>query len=239
MSAVAAALAAVLCGLGGLLVPSLIRRIPEPEAREDQDPEDQDPEDAKETYAAIAGLPGLVWKAALAAAVAGALVGAAIGLDWPLVFLLPLVPVGVALALVDWRTRLLPTRVIAPTYVALVPLVLLVALVDGDTDALVRAGIGWLLAGGFFVLLWVVHPGGLGYGDVRLSGILGIVLGYVGWSQLFWGLWAGFLLGGVGGLVLSRIGLVDRRANPFGPWMLIGAVLGILWGAAAGTAVFG
>ena len=229
MSAVAAALAAVLCGLGGLLVPTLVRRIPEPE----EPPEDKEP------YAAIAALPGLVWKAAAAAAVAGALVGAAIGLSWPLVFVSPLVPVGVALALVDWRTRLLPTRVIAPTYVALVPVVLLVGLLDGDPAALVRAGVGWLLAGGFFVLLWVVHPGGLGYGDVRLSGILGIVLGYLGWSQLFWGLWAGFLLGGVGGLVLARLGLVDRRANPFGPWMLIGAVLGILWGEAAGAAVFG
>ena len=229
MSPVAAALAAVVCGLGGLLVPGLVRRIPEP----DEPPEDKEP------YAAIAALPGLVWKAAVAAAVAGALVGAAIGLSWPLAFLLPLVPVGVALALVDWRTRLLPTRVIAPTYVALVPVVLLVGLLDGDTAALVRAGVGWLLAGGFFVVLWLVHPGGLGYGDVRLSGILGIVLGYLGWSELFWGLWAGFLLGGVGGLVLARLGLVDRRANPFGPWMLIGAVVGILWGAAVGAAVFG
>jgi leader peptidase (prepilin peptidase)/N-methyltransferase len=226
---VAGVLAAVVCGLGGLLVPALIRRIPEP----DEPPEDKEP------YAAIAALPGLVWKAAVAAAVAGALVGAAIGLSWPLAFLLPLVPVGVALALVDWRTRLLPTRVIAPTYVALVPVVVLVGLLDGDTAALVRAGVGWLLAGGFFVVLWLVHPGGLGYGDVRLSGILGIVLGYLGWSELFWGLWAGFLLGGVGGLVLARLGLVDRRANPFGPWMLIGAVVGILWGAAAGAAVFG
>lgn len=229
MSPVAAALAAVLCGLGGLLVPTLVRRIPEP----DEPPEDKEP------YAAIAALPGLAWKAAVAAAVAGALVGAAVGLSWPLAFLLPLVPVGVALALVDWRTRLLPTRVIAPSYVALVPLVAVVGLLDGDTAALVRAGVGWLLAGGFFVVLWLVHPGGLGYGDVRLSGILGIVLGYLGWGELFWGLWAGFLLGGVGGVVLARLGLVDRRANPFGPWMLIGAVLGILWGAAAGAAVFG
>lgn len=233
MSVAGAVLGAVLGGAGGPLVPPLIRRIPEPV------PAGSDAEDPKEAYAAIAALSGLSWKATVVAAAAGAVIGAAVGLAWPLVFLLPLVPVGVALGLVDWRTRLLPTRVIAPTYLALVPLVVLVGLLEEDRAALVRAGLGWVLAGGFFLMLWLIRPGGLGYGDVRLSGILGIVLGYLGWVQLFWGLWSGFLLGGLGGLALSRLGLVDRRSNPFGPWMLLGALVGIVWGASTGAGVPG
>ena len=75
-------------------------------------------------YADVAAAPGLAWKAAVAAAAGRRVVGGAIGWDWPLLFLLPLVPVGVALAVIDWRTRLLPTRIVGPTYVGLVALVL-------------------------------------------------------------------------------------------------------------------
>ncbi len=73
-------------------------------------------------------------------------------------------------------------------------------------------------------MLWFVYPRGMGYGDVRLSGVLGIALGLprLG-AQLVLGIYAGFLLGGVGGLLLSLLRLVDRKAYPFGPFMLAGA----------------
>ena len=214
-----AALAATACALGGLLVPALVARLPEPVD-----------EDARDPYAAIAATPGLAGRAALASAAAGGLVGWSLGWVWPLLFLLPLTPVGVALAVVDWRTRLLPTRVIAPSYVVLVALVLACAAITGDTGDLVRAGWGWLVAGGLFLALWLVHPRGLGYGDVRLSGVLGIALGYLGWGPLVVGVYAGFLLGGFGGglLVLARV--VERRAIPFGPFMLVGALVGVVAG---------
>ena len=72
----------------------------------------------------------------------------------------------------------------------------------------------------------------MGYGDVRLAGLLGIALGWLGWSELLTGVYAGFLLGGVGGLALSLLRLVDRRAYPFGPFMLLGALVGVLAGPA-------
>jgi leader peptidase (prepilin peptidase)/N-methyltransferase len=75
----------------------------------------------------------------------------------------------------------------------------------------------------------------MGYGDVRLSGVLGIALGYVGWSELLTGVYAGFLLGGVGGLLLSLLRLVDRKAYPFGPFMLVGAVVGVVAGPYVGA----
>lgn len=227
----AAATAAVLCALAGLLVPALTARIPEPPADPADDVDDgTGPREPKEPYAVIAATRGLAGRAALLSGVAGALVGWSLGWAWPLLFLLPLVPVGVALAIIDWRTRLLPTRVIAPTYVVLIALVLVCAAITRDTDDLVRAGWGWLVSGGLFLVLWLAHPRGLGYGDVRLSGVLGIALGYLGWGPLLVGVYAGFLLGAVGGGLLSLTGVVERRAIPFGPFMLAGALLGIVIG---------
>ena len=128
-----ALVAALLCGAAGLGVPALVARIPEPD----------EPADDKEPYAAIAARPGLTWKAALASLVAGGLIGAELGWAWPLVYLLPLVPVGVALAVVDWRTLLLPTKVIRPAYALVVVGVLVCWVATRDTDDLVRAGWGF------------------------------------------------------------------------------------------------
>jgi len=224
--------------LAGLLVPWLIARIPEPppdpEASDQagQVPADQvaPPAAPKEAYVDIARARHLRPAAALATGVVAAAVGARLGWRPELSFLLYLAPVGVALAVVDWRTRLLPTKVIAPSYFVVLALAVLSAWGDEDWRALETAGWGWLVAGGTFLLLWLVYPRGMGYGDVRLSGVLGIALGYLGWAELLTGVYAGFLLGGVGGLLLSMLRIVDRKAYPFGPFMLLGALVGVLVG---------
>lgn len=232
----------------GVLVPALIARIPEPPPEEEpleadvSLPVDEDnptpladaPE-PKEPYATVAARPGLAWKAALASGLGGAVLGLVAGWDWPLLFLVPLVPVSVALAVVDWRTRLLPTRVIAPTYVGLIVLVLVCWLVVREDDDLIRAGWGWLIAGGLYFVLWFVYPRGMGYGDVRLSGVLGIALGYLGWPELLVGIYGGFLLGGVVGGTLALLRRVDRKGYPFGPFMLLGALVGIVLGETVAT----
>ncbi len=234
----------------GFGVPRLIGRIPEP-VSEDEEVDEADAvaprdlaegfgppeapddvvEEPKELYVSIAALRGLGWKCALACAVVGGLVGARVGWEWALMPLLYLVPVGVALAVVDWRTRLLPTWLIAPSYGIVIALAMLAAALDHELADLERAGWGWVVAGGTFLLLWLVYPRGMGYGDVRLSGVLGIALGYLGWGQLLVGVYAGFLLGGIGGTLLTELRIVDRRAYPFGPFMLLGALVGIVWGA--------
>lgn len=222
----AAAGCAALCGAGSALAPLLIARIPEPEP----DPEEAEAPD-KEAYQAIAARSGLAWKAAVAGLVAGALVGGRIGWEWPLLYLVPLVPVLVALAVVDWRTHLLPTKVVWPTTLATAALVVVAWAVTGDTDDVTRAGWGFVIAYGSFFVMWFVYPKGLGFGDVRLAGVLGLALGYLGWGELLVGLYAGFLLGGVGGGLLSMLKMVQRKAFPFGPFMIVGALIGILWGA--------
>ena len=88
--------------------------------------------------------------------------------------------------------------------------------------------------GGCYLLLWLAYPRGLGYGDVRLAGLLGIALGYAGWAPLLTGLYSGFLLGGIGGGVLTMLGAQRRRQFAFGPFMLLGCLVGIAFGSTIG-----
>ncbi len=244
-----AAVSALVGLVGGLVVPALIARVPEPDS-DDQEideasadvpeelgqsmgevkPVDAVIEEPKELYSSIAASSGLGWRCAAVGAVVAGLLGAELGWQWGLVMVLALVPIGLALAVIDWRTRLLPTWLIAPTYGLVVALALIGALVQQDSSDLIRAGWGWAIAGGTFLLLWLIYPKGMGYGDVRLSGVLGIVLGFLGWGPLLLGVYAAFFLGGVGGVLLSALRIVERKAYPFGPFMLLGAVVGVLWG---------
>lgn len=227
-------LAAAALGTAGLGVPRLIARVPEPApvvAAQDE----VDPAPAKELYAAIARRPGLALWTGLVSALGAGAIGLRLGSDWHLLVLLPLVPICVALSVVDWRTRLLPTKLVAPSYALVVVLVLVTFAITRDTGDLYRAGWGWLVYGGFFFTMWFIYPPGLGYGDVRLAGVLGLALGNLGWEALLLGIWSGTLLGGVGGLVLVRLGVVDRKNNPFGPYMVLGALVGVLAGSAVLT----
>lgn len=188
------------------------------------------PAPPKIPYRELARTPGLrpfgvVISVGLAAAVA-ALVG------WGVLWWLwvPLVPVGVTLAFIDWHTTLLPTRIIAPAYFYCIGVVLIGSISTGSWALLRAAAVGWAVFGGVFFLLWFIYPRGLGYGDVRLSGVLGIILGPAGWSSLLTGMYAGFLLGGVIGGGMALLKLVDRRRYPFGPFLLAGALGGLLLG---------
>jgi leader peptidase (prepilin peptidase)/N-methyltransferase len=234
-----AALGAGAVGLAtGALVPQLIARLPEPAPDPVPDlvvPADGETSDArpleevKELYAEVAACPGLRWRTATAGAVAAGLLGGRTGWDPALLFLLYLVPVCVALAVVDWHTRFLPTRLIAPSYLVVGALVVVAWLLTGDGSALVTAAIGWLGGFAFFFVQWYLYPRGLGYGDVRLSGLLGMALGWLGPVPLVLGIFVGFALGAVGGGLLSMLRVFNRKHCPFGPFMVLGALLGAVF----------
>ncbi len=218
VAALCAVLVAALCCLG----PELIARLPEPKL--DSDAAEKTP------YAELATRPHLRLKLAVAGGVVGAIVGATLAGEPIIAAWVYLVAIGTILAYVDAQTRLLPTRLIAPSYAIIVALVGLAAWIDGSTNDLFRSGWGWLAMGGFYFLMWWVYPKGLGYGDVRLSGLLGLALGYLGWGALVTGMYAGFLLGGIGGALLALTKIVDRKHYPFGPFMLLGSLVGLVWG---------
>lgn len=177
-------------------------------------------------WPALARTRGLAgWSAGVAGVAAGG-VALVLGLDPSLPAWTALAVVGTWLAWIDWRTRLLPKRLVIPAYLVVGSALLVAGLLSGDRAALVRAAVGWIATFGVYALLWLVHPRGLGYGDVRLSGVLGMALGWIGWSALVVGAYAGFLLGAVLGGLLALARIVDRRGYPFGPFMLLGAWLG-------------
>ncbi|MER5962932.1 A24 family peptidase [Streptomyces sp. NPDC002057] len=142
------------------------------------------------------------------------------------------VPFAVLLASVDARVRRLPDGLTLPLAAA-VPLLLGAAeLLPYDAGSWLHAVLGALALGGAYLVLFLVNPSGLGFGDVKLAVPLGAALGWYGWGVLFTGAFAGFLLGAVYGLGLMLLRRADRSsAIPFGPFMLGGALLGLLLGA--------
>jgi leader peptidase (prepilin peptidase)/N-methyltransferase len=239
----AAVACAVICAVLAWFAPTWIARLPEPDPEPDVEPEPEPeadrqlfdrslpPAPPKELYTAMAAVPRLSLWLALAAAVVGAAIGLALGWTGALLYLVPFVPIGVVLLVVDWRTTLLPNAIIFPTYALLVVLIPLAALVDQDLHSLYRAGWGWLVVGGLFAVLWW-SLNAWGYGDVRLAGLLGPALGYLGWSEMLVGLALMFFLGGIGGAVLAVVRRSVRGRMPFGPAMLLGAAIAAVAGPA-------
>lgn len=143
---------------------------------------------------------------------------------------------SVALAAIDLDTRRLPDAVLLPSSAAIAVLLVATALLTGDLLPLVRAVIGAAALFAFYAMLRVVRPGGMGAGDVKLSAVIGLVLGWLGWGPLVVGAFAAFVLGGIFGIALLAGRRATRRtAIPFGPWMLLGAWVGIVIGAPVAT----
>ena len=234
------------CAALGWFVPTLIGRVPEPHQEpvvavpEESDPpvpaagrkpfdRSLPPAPDKVPYAEIAAAPRLAAWTAAWSGLFGASFGAALGWTGALLYLVPLVPIGVALMIIDWRTTLLPTRIIHPTYVLLAVLIPTAALVDQDLDSLYRAGWGWLVIGAWFWVFWWLFNA-WGFGDVRLARVLGPALGYLGWYEMLMGLALILLVGGIGGLLIGIITRDLRRRVPYGPFMLVGSALAVVIG---------
>ena len=143
--------------------------------------------------------------------------------------------ISIALAMIDIDTHRLPNAIVLPSYLVGVVLLAAAAIVAGDYAPLIRAAIGMAILFIAYFAMAFIYPAGMGLGDVKLAGVIGLYLGWTGWGALAVGAFAAFILAGLFAIVL----IVARRANrksgiPFGPWMLIGAWFGIT----LGTSVF-
>ncbi len=153
------------------------------------------------------------------------------GFDWALPAYLYLGAIGVALAMIDIDVHRLPNAIVLPSYGVAAVLLLIPAVIDGAWGDFLRAGLGGLVLFGFYFLLAFVYPAGMGFGDVKLAGVLGAYLGWLGWGVLLIGGFLGFLLGGVVGGGLMLVHRAGRKSKiPFGPFMLTGAFIAILVG---------
>jgi leader peptidase (prepilin peptidase)/N-methyltransferase len=136
---------------------------------------------------------------------------------------------AVVLGAVDLASHRLPDRVTVPTAAFCVAAFLVDAAVLGSWGALVRALAAGIVAFGVPYAVAAIAPEALGLGDVKLLGLLGLVLGWFGWGVLLAGVFLGLLTGALVSLVLlagRRVGW--RTALPFGPPLLLGAVLALL-----------
>ncbi|MFG2510209.1 prepilin peptidase [Streptomyces rubiginosohelvolus] len=160
---------------------------------------------------------------------------AATGARPELVGWLALAPVAVLLAVVDRRVHRLPDPLTLPLAAAAVLLLGGAALLPGHAGSWTSGLLGGLALGGFYLLLFLINPNGMGFGDVKLALALGVALGWYGWTVLFVGGFAGFLFGAAYGLALVLLRRAGRRTGiPFGPFMIAGALTGVLLGALAG-----
>ena len=218
----AAGIGVVACGaVASVLGPWLMRHIPEPELEEGE---------TKVPYASLAGRRATYWCGGLAA-VAGGILGWVLGLDAVLPAWLVLVVAGTVLGYIDARTRFLPSVIIWPTYFVVAVGLVAAALATGEWTSLRRAAIAGVIGFAVFYVLWFAFPRGVGFGDVRLSGLLGIALGWLGWGEFVSGLYGGFFLGAIVGIVLIAARIMTRKQMvPFGPFMLVGALAGVLLG---------
>ncbi|MGW3950107.1 prepilin peptidase [Streptomyces sp. NPDC004752] len=178
--------------------------------------------------------PRMPTLAVVTALVCGAL-AAATGTRPELGVWLLLAPVGVLLAVVDFRVRRLPDPLTLPLAAAALGLLALAALVPEHAGHWPTALYGALALGGGYFVLFLINPGGMGFGDVKLALGAGAALGWYGWPTLMLGTFAGFLFGAVyaGALVVARRA-GRKSAIPFGPFLIAGAYAGVLVGAYAG-----
>lgn len=172
----------------------------------------------------------------LQVATAGLFAAAALrfGADWSLPAYLVFLAAMVAVAVIDLEHFIVPNRVVAATLAVTVPLLAVAALLSGDWGSFGSALLGAVFAGGGLLVVNLISPQGLGMGDVKLAVVLGLFLGWIDLGHVLLGLFLGFLLGAVGGVVLILAKQRTRRDHvPFAPYLASGAVLAVL----AGTAI--
>jgi leader peptidase (prepilin peptidase)/N-methyltransferase len=154
-------------------------------------------------------------------------VAARFGWSWELPAYLYLAAVAIALAAIDLDVLRLPDQIVLPSYAVALVLLAPAAIVGRSWDAAIRGLVAAALAYACYRLLALI-PRGMGGGDVKLAPLLGFYLGWLGWSSVAVGAFAGFLLGGIVGVALMLLRLADRKSRiPFGPYMLAGAFLAV------------
>jgi leader peptidase (prepilin peptidase)/N-methyltransferase len=145
------------------------------------------------------------------------------------------VTVGVALSAIDLTHRILPNRIVLPATAVGVVVLVVAALVDGRDmgtgdviEQILRTVLGGIALFGVYLVLALISPKGMGMGDVKFAGFVGMFLAFDGWSTLLLGATASFLLAALVGAVLLLARRVDRTSTiPFGPLMFLGALLAL------------
>ncbi len=145
----------------------------------------------------------------------------------------------VTVSVTDLSHRLVPRHLVYGGLVIIVPLLIVVSATEGTWDHLTGSAVAGAVAFGLFFTIWFLVPKGMGFGDVRLAGAIGITVGYLSLLHAYVAFLAGFLLGMVFGLVLVAGSPAGRRTHvPFAPSLAAGAVIAVLWGGPLAQHIF-
>jgi leader peptidase (prepilin peptidase)/N-methyltransferase len=153
------------------------------------------------------------------------------GACWRLPAFAYLAALSIVLAVIDLDTLRLPFWLVAPSYPVALVLLGAASLAEQDRSSAIRGLLGGAALWSFYRLLHLVYPAGMGYGDVRLAGLLGLYLAWLGWDRLVVGGFLAFLVGGLGSAVQMAVRRASLRSQiPYGPYMLVGTWLGVFLG---------
>lgn len=151
---------------------------------------------------------------------------------WALPGFLLLSATLVAVALIDLEHYIVPNRILIAVVPPAVALLAVAGWLDDAWDDFGRSLLGAVAAFGGLLVVHLIQPRGMGMGDVKLAFLLGLFLGWFGWGHVLLGLFLGFLLGAVVGVILIATGVRSRKeAVPFAPFLAVGTVLTVLWGS--------
>jgi leader peptidase (prepilin peptidase)/N-methyltransferase len=136
--------------------------------------------------------------------------------------------VAATVTVTDLAARRIPNRVVGPAALAGPALLAVASSGSGTLWPLARAGIGAVLLAGFYVALGLAFPAGMGLGDVKWAGLIGLYLGYLGWTTLSAATLVAFGAAAVFVLVSRVAGRRHRLVLPMAPFMTAGALVGLL-----------
>ena len=155
----------------------------------------------------------------------------AVDMPWALAAYLYLAAAGIALAIIDIDVKKLPNKIVLPSYAVVSVLLTIAAFGEQDWWPLARAAIGAAALFAFYFTIVVAYPAGMGFGDVKLAGMLGALMGYLSWSALIVATFGAFLLGAIIGVALIVTHHGGRKtAIPFGPFMIAAALITVFAG---------
>lgn len=136
----------------------------------------------------------------------------------------------IAISAIDIELRLVPKRIVWPAFGIGVVTLAGATAATGEPRRLAEALGG---AAAAFAVLFAIHvasPRGMGFGDVRMAALLGLFLGWLGPAHVALGLFAGFVSGGIGGLIAVGMGRSRKSALPFAPFLAAGTAFAVLAG---------
>src|SRR5262245_23435081 len=156
-----------------------------------------------------------------ATAVLFVLASVAIDSVWVAAMVAPFLGVLLAAAVIDARHFIIPNRLVATSAIVFGAAIVLLRIAGQDVSV-VRALLGALAYGGGLLLLHLAYPRGMGFGDVKFAGLLGLVLGSLGWAYVAVAAFAAVLSAGVAGVAVLAAGGTRKSKLPFGVFMAFG-----------------